>query len=61
MADNKVAEKIKEYSIEEDGQKYLRCKAAFKIAEELDADVATIGQTCNEEGVKIQDCQLGCF
>jgi hypothetical protein len=41
--------------------KALPCGAAFKIARDLDVPLADVGRTCNELGIKIMQCQLGCF
>lgn len=43
----------------EDG--HLPCAVAFQIAEALDVPVGEVGDAANELGVKIVDCQLGCF
>ena len=39
----------------------LACGEAFRIAAELDVSVAEVGRACNELGIKIVACQLGCF
>ncbi len=39
----------------------LPCQKAFAIAEETGLKTAEVGKACNELGVKIFDCQLGCF
>ena len=39
----------------------LPCQKAFAIAEETGLTRAEVGKACNELGVKIFDCQLGCF
>lgn len=39
----------------------LPCKKAFIIASEVDCPVHEVGKTCNETGIKIVGCQLGCF
>jgi hypothetical protein len=39
----------------------LACGDAFRIAADLDISVAEIGRVCNELGIKIVACQLGCF
>jgi len=44
-----------------DGKLALRCEDAFALAKEFAVPVATVGQLCNENGVKIVACQLGCF
>jgi molybdate transport system regulatory protein len=42
-------------------QKRLPCAAAFKIAHDLDVPTGEVGRMCNELGIKIVGCQLGCF
>jgi hypothetical protein len=41
--------------------KRLACAEAFKIARDLDVPTPEVGRTCNELGIKIVGCQLGCF
>lgn len=39
----------------------LPCKEAFRIAQDLDVPVAQVGTACDDIGIKIKGCQLGCF
>ncbi len=39
----------------------LSCAEAFKIARDLDVPLAVVGRTCNELGIRVASCQLGCF
>ncbi len=41
--------------------KHIACADAFKIAQDLDVPLADVGRTCNELGIKVMQCQLGCF
>jgi hypothetical protein len=41
--------------------KRLGCAQAFMIARDLDVPLRLVGQTCDELGIKVADCQLGCF
>lgn len=41
--------------------KHLACADAFRIAHDLDVPLAEVGQACNELGIKMVQCQLGCF
>jgi len=43
------------------GEERLACARAFALAEELGVRPADVGRACNELGVKIVGCQLGCF
>lgn len=42
-------------------EKRLPCAVAFKLAHDMDVPLGEIGRTCNELGIKIVGCQLGCF
>lgn len=39
----------------------LPCSKAFAIASEVKVPVGEVGKICNEVGIKIVGCQLGCF
>ncbi|MFO7951729.1 MAG: hypothetical protein R6U91_02830 [Bacillota bacterium] len=52
-----LQERIKE----EAKENRLPCARAFQIASEVGVSTAEVGETCNEMGVKIVNCQLGCF
>jgi hypothetical protein len=41
--------------------KHLACNDAFRIARDLNVPLAEVGRSCNELGIKIVQCQLGCF
>lgn len=55
--DERLAQELKRRAA--DGR--LPCAVAFEIAEELDVPITEVGQAGNELGIKIVDCQLGCF
>ena len=42
-----------------DGQ--LPCARAFQLSVEIDIPLKVLGEFCNEEGIKVKNCQLGCF
>lgn len=39
----------------------VTCKVLLETAAETGAPPAEIGRMCNELGIKIRECQLGCF
>lgn len=39
----------------------ISCLEARQLAEELQIDSRELGRICNEGGVKIIACELGCF
>ena len=42
-------------------EKRLPCAEAFKVARDLEVPIVEVGRACNELGIKIIHCQLGCF
>jgi hypothetical protein len=40
---------------------HLPCARAFQVAKELQVPVRTVGDACNQLGIRINRCQLGCF
>jgi hypothetical protein len=55
--DERVAEEVKRRA---PGGR-LPCAAAFEIAEKLGVAPIEVGRATDELGIKIIDCQLGCF
>ncbi|MFO7957513.1 MAG: hypothetical protein R6X33_10505 [Candidatus Brocadiia bacterium] len=39
----------------------IECKVALALAARLEVEPRLVGRACNQEGVKIVNCQLGCF
>ena len=39
----------------------LPCPVAFKVARKLDVELALVGDKADELGIKVSNCQLGCF
>ncbi len=56
MKDNLKEEMLKRVI---DGR--LSCASARQIAEKLGLTYGEVGAAANELGIKIKDCQLGCF
>ncbi|MGA2035943.1 MAG: hypothetical protein ABSG68_27150 [Thermoguttaceae bacterium] len=44
-----------------ENKKYINCSEAIGIANTLNIAPIEVGKLCNELGIKIQNCQLGCF
>jgi hypothetical protein len=44
-----------------DKEKMFTCHDARALAERLGVDYATFGRACDEAGVKVRICELGCF
>ncbi len=39
----------------------LPCAKAFFLAGKYNVSIGKVGETADEEGIKISNCQLGCF
>lgn len=61
MSDERIGDAVEAWAVERDGTRVLYCAKAFEIAGELDVAVRAVGDACNDRGVKIVGCQLGCF
>ena len=59
--EEKLLEAVTRAAVEREGRLVLRCADAFAAAQRLQADLASVGRACNEHGIKIVQCQLGCF
>jgi hypothetical protein len=57
----KLVQLILDASGEKDGKKRIDCATAFGLAKKHGLKLADIGAACNEENIKIINCQLGCF
>ncbi len=52
---------VLEAAAEHDGKRVLSCARAFEIHRQHQIALRDIGKICNENGIKIRQCQLGCF
>jgi hypothetical protein len=52
---------VKAASEEVDGRLRLSCCSAFKVAHQYQVELKIIGRICNEQKIKLRNCQLGCF
>ena len=48
-------------SRQEDDSRELSCADAFQLAEAHGVTLITITRICNQQKIRISDCQLGCF
>lgn len=58
---SKLAEDILKKVQEASKDKRLSCTAARKVGEELGIPLRQVGEACDELGIKIFACELGCF
>jgi hypothetical protein len=42
-------------------KKFLSCASALELAGRFGVDATEIGRICNEQEIKLHQCQLGCF
>ncbi|HNY89003.1 MAG TPA: hypothetical protein PK154_02980 [Methanoregulaceae archaeon] len=57
MDEQKIQSIFREAGIE----KEIKCPEAFLISEKYGISKTDISRFCNENGIKIRACQLGCF
>jgi hypothetical protein len=56
-----MKKELKEEIMKRAGGGKLSCAVARKIAEELQLTYKEVGEAADELGVKIKNCELGCF
>jgi hypothetical protein len=56
-----MKDELKEEMLKKAVDGKLSCAAAMKIAESLGLQPGEVGKAANELGIKIKNCQLGCF
>lgn len=61
MTEGNIPRLIESLRAKAGDEKRLPCAVAFKVAHDMDVPVGDVGRTCNELGIKIVGCQLGCF
>ena len=61
MDDKERDELVFNATFEDDGRRKLACAAAFKLAAEHDMKLLDVARVCNDKGIKLCKCQLGCF
>jgi hypothetical protein len=52
---------IENAAVLRDGKKKLTCTEARQLAKKHNISLKEVGDTCNNLGIKITDCELGCF
>jgi len=58
---DRLAQAVLEAAREIEGRKRLTCAEAFALARRLDVPISRIGRVCDDNNIKISNCQLGCF
>jgi len=62
MDDNRmIIDAILKNTCKEGERQKLPCAAALRIAKKFGIKTLKVGTICNERGIKIVRCQLGCF
>jgi len=52
---------LESMTFEEGGRRKLRCADAFKLNAKHNVPLKKICRVCNKKGIRICQCQLGCF
>lgn len=61
MDQNLVQRLVIESAVEVNGRKTISCARAFELHHRNGIALSEIGRICNENGIRICACQLGCF
>ncbi len=61
MTQDELAQNVLKHATRANGLKKLSCHRAHVLAEDLSVSLKAIGSVCEAEGIKIVNCQLGCF
>ncbi len=56
-----MKEELKEEMLKKTVDGKIPCAVARKLAEDLGLSYKEVGNAADELGIKIKDCQLGCF
>ncbi len=56
-----MKKELKEEMMNKASHGKLSCAAARKIAEKMGVSYKEVGDAADELGIKIKNCQLGCF
>ena len=59
--ENPIRDEITNRSFEGEGKRKIACAAALEIAGEFGVEPSVVGGICNDLGIRISGCQLGCF
>jgi hypothetical protein len=61
MTDEEKKKIITDATEEIDGKQKLACPKAFQLSKEQGIALKEIGQICDDNNIRINKCQLGCF
>jgi hypothetical protein len=54
-------EEVKQAVLKEAKDGVLTCHDARALAEKLGVEYSVLGQACDDAGIKVRICELGCF
>ena len=61
MTQDELIEQVQKHATQIDDSLKISCHRAHVLAEDLAVSLQVIGSVCNGQGIKIVNCQLGCF
>lgn len=61
MDKNEVLSDLEDKIFEADGKKKISCRVLLDYAEKKGYPAGNIGKIIDEAGIKVSNCQLGCF
>jgi hypothetical protein len=61
MTKDELTEQVLKHTKQDKDTQTLSCHRAHVLAEDLTVSLLEIGRVCDDQGIKIVNCQLGCF
>jgi hypothetical protein len=61
MNQQNIKQLVEQAAVDVNGRKKLACAKAFELGAAYSVSLKEIGGACNDAGIKICNCQLGCF
>ncbi len=61
MKNNELTDRILKASERKNDKLILKCSIALEFAKELKINPGKIKKICDENNIRLQNCQLGCF
>ena len=61
MTDEKLLEAVQKQVQDVDGKRKLNCAGALALARQFGVSPTEIRRVCDEQDIRVNHCQLGCF
>ncbi len=61
MNSEELIKLINDVTFEVEGKQKISCAKIFQLSEKYSVSLKEIGKCCDENKIKIANCQIGCF